>query len=157
MSDTSTVQNKLDVLVIDIGGKLFGVETLGIKRIAEILPEDPSVIIEPYLGSYQFQGGKIPLINLANFFKLGSVTRLETIYVLVCSYSENNGETFALAASKVLGKLPVASTTPLPLEAMLYPDIYKCTFEFNGSHIILLDLQHIFERVVELVRSEGAL
>lgn len=142
-----------EAVVVEIGGRLFGIDTATIKSIAELSATDERLLIEPYLGSYFYQNAKISLLNLADFFSLPASSRPETVIVIVI----NAEVPFAVMVSRLLGKFRSESVFALPQEAFRYPHLYPLALEFNGSHLLLIDMQNAFRCAAEYVQSLGNL
>ncbi|MCS7013026.1 MAG: chemotaxis protein CheW [Chloroherpetonaceae bacterium] len=154
-SFASSLPASSEVVIAEIGNRFFGFETASIKSIVELPPDDPRLLIEPYLGSFSYQDGKIPLLQLADFFSLPSPKRNGKVYVLVMSYPDS--PLFGVLVCKVLGKLRAQTICPLPQEAFQYAYLYKYAFEFNGSYLLLIDAYQALHYVTEYIHSLGNL
>ncbi len=141
-----------EAAIVEIGGRLFGIDTAAIKSISEMALQDKRLIVEPYFGSYLYQGTKIPLLNLADFFSLKS-SLPEKIFVIVTSTEIP----FAILVSSILGRFRSEQTFELPQEAFRYPQLYPFAFEFNGSHLLLIDVRRAFQCMTEYVQALGQL
>ncbi|MFN3394883.1 MAG: chemotaxis protein CheW, partial [Candidatus Thermochlorobacter sp.] len=116
-----------EAVVVEIAGKLFGIDTAVVKSIVELASSDDRLLIEPYLGSYFYQNAKIPLLNFADFFLLSPSSALEKVVVIVIQAELS----FAVLVSRVLGKFRSETSFPLPQEVFLYPHLYPLAVEFN--------------------------
>ncbi len=141
-----------EVVIVEIGGRLFGIDTAVIKSISELALTDERLIVEPYFGSYLYQNTKIPLLNLADFFSLNTALP-ETVFIVVVSAEAP----FAILASRLLGKFRSEQTFALPQEAFRYPQLYPFAFEFNGSHLLLIDVHRALQYMTQHVQALGQL
>jgi chemotaxis signal transduction protein len=151
-TDSRNTSYSGEAVVVEIGGRLFGIDTQIIKSISELELADERLIIEPYFGSYSHQNTKIPLLNFADFFLLPS-SLPNTIFVIVT----NTEPPFAVIVSRLLGKVRFEHVFDLPQEVFRYPYLYAFAVEFNGSHFLLINLQRAFQYMTEHVQALGYL
>ncbi|NTV47136.1 MAG: hypothetical protein HGB11_11585 [Chlorobiales bacterium] len=150
-NDQVPPNENVDILVIEVGEMLFGIEANIVRMITELSATDPNVIITPYVGSLQLADAKIPLLNLTTFFRLPSISDNETFGGIIVTF--NNQNFFSLIVSRIIGTISVEEFYKFPNEAALYPDIYKSLFQFKDTYLLLLDLKKVFYKIIECERK----
>jgi len=144
-----------DVLICEIGEELFGVEANLIKIVTEFSELDPCVMIEPYIGSMALSDGKIPLFSLNNFFQLNSQVHQDKYTALIVSF--NDKDFYSVVVSNIIGIIQVDTFYKISDHGLLYKNVYKSLFSYQEAFLLLLDLEILFEKIVEHERLKGRL
>ncbi|ACF14806.1 CheW protein [Chloroherpeton thalassium ATCC 35110] len=152
---TKTQERTTDILICEIGKELFGIEASLVKIVTEFSELDPGVIIEPYIGSIALSDTKIPLINLAQFFQLNSTDHQNKHTAVIVSF--NDKDFYSVVISNIIGITQVKVFHKIPEQGLLYKNVYKSLFSYQETFLLLLDLQTLFDKIVEQEQLKGHL